>query len=137
MSQENGAEEMERLLTLPSPPDAVFAAGDSSILGALQHLKSKGIRVPQDVALAGFSNEAFTSITEPMLTSVDQRCEEMGQASVRLFLELMETKGPAFSHRQVVLQPQLFIRESSLHGEAASSKSTPQEKGTVGKKAAV
>ncbi|WP_324678046.1 LacI family DNA-binding transcriptional regulator [Hymenobacter sp. GOD-10R] len=127
MSQEQGAEEMARLLALPSPPDAVFAAGDSSVLGALQYLKSQGLRVPEDVALAGFSNEAFTSITEPMLTSVDQRCEEMGQAAVRLFLELVESKGTPFSQRQVVLQPELFVRGSSLHAASASAGSKKKD----------
>ena len=114
-----GAESMARLLALPGgPPDGVFAAGDSSALGALQELKRRGLRVPQDVALAGFSNEGFTAITEPMITSVDQRCEEMGQAAVRLFLELFRAEaGQTFVARQVMLQPQLFIRESSLHGE--------------------
>ncbi|MBC6607634.1 LacI family DNA-binding transcriptional regulator [Hymenobacter sp. BT188] len=115
MTLEQGTEGMKQLLSLPNPPDGVFAAGDSAILGALQLLKSRGIRVPQDIALAGFSNEGFTAITEPMLTSVDQRCEEMGQATVRLFMELVEAKGTPFYQRQVVLQPQLFIRESSLH----------------------
>ncbi|QIL77709.1 LacI family DNA-binding transcriptional regulator [Hymenobacter sp. HDW8] len=115
MTLEQGTEGMKQLLALPNPPDGVFAAGDSAILGALQLLKSRGIRVPEDIALAGFSNEGFTAITEPMLTSVDQRCEEMGQATVRLFMELVEAKGTPFYQRQVVLQPQLFIRESSLH----------------------
>lgn len=114
MTLEQGAEGMKKLLALPQPPDGVFGAGDSAILGALQLLKSRGIRVPKDIALAGFSNEGFTAITEPQLTSVDQRCEEMGQATVRLFLELVEAKGAPFYQRQVVLQPQLFIRESSL-----------------------
>ena len=130
MSQEQGAVEMARLLALPNPPDAVFAAGDSSVLGALQYLKKQGLRVPEDVALAGFSNEAFTSITEPMLTSVDQRCEEMGQAAVRLFLELLEAKGTPFSQRQVVLQPELFIRGSSLHAASAGSAHETDKKST-------
>lgn len=111
-----GAAGMARLLALPAPPDGVFAAGDSAVLGALQELKRQGRRVPQEVALAGFSNEGFTAITEPMLTSVDQRCEEMGQAAVRLFLELVRAEGQGFSSRQVTLQPQLLIRESSLRG---------------------
>ena len=115
MTVAEGAAGMAQLLTLPEPPDGVFAAGDSAVLGALQELKRHGLRVPSDVALAGFSNEGFTAITEPMLTSVDQRCEEMGHAAVRLFLELVQAEGGAFASRQVVLQPQLFIRESSLH----------------------
>ncbi|WP_051718910.1 LacI family DNA-binding transcriptional regulator [Hymenobacter sp. IS2118] len=114
MTLESGAQCMADLLALPNPPDAVFAAGDTAILGALQLLKSRGLRVPQDVALAGFSNEALTQVAEPMLTSVDQRTEEMGQAAFRLFTELLSAEGTAFSQRQVVLQPQLFVRASSL-----------------------
>lgn len=114
MTLESGNASMSQLMALPTPPDAVFSAGDSAILGALQLLKSRGIRVPQDVALAGFSNEALTLVAEPMLTSVDQRTEEMGQAAFRLFTELLSAEGTAFSQRQVVLQPQLFVRASSL-----------------------
>lgn len=114
MTLEEGAQAMRQLLALPNPIDGVFGAGDSVILGALQLLKSQGIRVPQDIALAGFSNEGFTAITEPRLTSVDQRCEEMGEAAVRLFLELSAAPETQFMQRQVVLQPELFIRESSL-----------------------
>ncbi|SFQ24101.1 transcriptional regulator, LacI family [Hymenobacter arizonensis] len=114
MTLEGGTGCMAELLKLSSPPDAVFSAGDSAVLGALQLLKSRGIRVPQDVALAGFSNEALTLVAEPMITSVDQRTEEMGQAAFRLFTELVAAEGTSFSQRQVVLQPQLFVRASSL-----------------------
>ena len=119
MTTEEGAQAMQHLLALPEPPDGVFGAGDSVILGALQFLKSAGIKVPQQVALAGFSNEGFTSVTEPQLTSVDQRCEEMGQAAVRLFLELAAAPEAPFIQRQVVLQPELFIRASSLQAATA------------------
>ncbi|MGI4886691.1 MAG: LacI family DNA-binding transcriptional regulator [Janthinobacterium lividum] len=114
MTTEDGARAMRRLLALPVPVDGVFGAGDSAILGALQVLKAQGISIPRDVALAGFSNEGFTAITEPRLTSVDQRCEEMGEAAVRLFLELAAAPNAPFAQRQVVLQPELFVRESSL-----------------------
>ena len=114
MTTEEGAQAMRQLVKLANPPDGVFGAGDSVILGALQVLKGQGVRVPQDIALAGFSNEGFTAITEPRLTSVDQRCEEMGQAAVRLFLELAAAPDAPFMQRQVVLQPELFVRESSL-----------------------
>ena len=71
------------------------------------------MRVPQDMALVGFSNETFTSFTDPLLTSVDQRCEQMGQAAVRLFLEMREENDGMFSPRRVVLQPDLMVRGSS------------------------
>ncbi len=118
MTQDDGARAMRALLALPDPPDAVFAAGDSVLLGALQVLKAAGWRVPDDVALAGFSNEGFTLITEPRLTSVDQHCEEMGQAAVRMFLDLAADPGHVAARRQVVLQPELMVRESSLRRSA-------------------
>ncbi|RSK44421.1 LacI family DNA-binding transcriptional regulator [Hymenobacter perfusus] len=114
MTLEDGIRGMQQMLALPTPPDAVFSASDFSVVGALQELKRRKLRVPQDIALVGFSNEMFTSLTEPMLTSVDQRCEQMGQSAVRLFLEMREESSTTFSPRRVVLQPDLLIRESSL-----------------------
>lgn len=113
MTLEDGVAGMQRMLALPQRPDAVFSASDFSIVGALQELKRHHLRVPEDLALAGFSNEMFTSLTEPMLTSVDQRCEQMGQSAVRLFLELLEERNASFSPRRVVLQPDLLVRASS------------------------
>ena len=114
MTQEEGVEGMKQLLDLPQPPDAVFSASDFAIVGALQVLKERGICVPHEVALAGFSNETFTSLTEPRLTSVDQHCEQMGQSAVRLFLDILEDTTGRFSPRRIVLQPEVLLRESSM-----------------------
>jgi LacI family transcriptional regulator len=114
MGQEQGAEGLRQLLALPNPPDAVFAAGDYSALGAMQEAKRQGLRVPEDIAISGFSNEAFTVITEPTITTIDQRCEEMGQAAVRLLLEVIEADGRPFAPRQVALRPELLVRKSSV-----------------------
>ncbi|UOQ70247.1 LacI family DNA-binding transcriptional regulator [Hymenobacter cellulosilyticus] len=114
MSQEQGSTAMRQLLTLPEPPDAVFAAGDYSALGAMQEARRQGLRVPQDMAITGFSNETFTLITEPAMTTIDQRCEEMGQAAVRLLLEVIDAGGAPFTPRQVALRPELLVRTSSV-----------------------
>ena len=114
MRLEDGARGMEQLLRLPQRPDAVFSASDITAVGALQVLRRRGLRVPQDVALAGFSNELFSSFTEPMLTTVDQRCEQMGQAAARLLLEILGEKRLNVSPRRVLLQPDLLVRASSL-----------------------
>ena len=105
-----------KLLALPQRPEAVFSASDFSIVGAMQVVKEHGLRTPQDVALAGFSNETFTSLTEPKLTSVDQRCEAMGQAAIGLLLEMVQERGLPLSPRTIVLQPELLVRESSDWG---------------------
>jgi LacI family transcriptional regulator len=112
MSPEAAAEATRRWLALPEPPDAVFAAGDYAALGVLEEAERQGRRVPADLAISGFSNEAFTTIAKLSITTVDQRCEEMGQAAVRLLLELIEAPG-AFAPRQLALRPELVVRNSS------------------------
>ncbi|GAB3295112.1 LacI family DNA-binding transcriptional regulator [Hymenobacter humi] len=118
MTLEDGIRGMKQLLDLPQRPDAVFSASDFSAVGALQVLKEHHLRIPEDIALSGFSNETFASLTEPKLTSVDQHCEEMGGAAVRLLLELVQERTRQQAPRKIVLQPQLLPRESSrLHQE--------------------
>ncbi|QHJ09122.1 LacI family DNA-binding transcriptional regulator [Hymenobacter busanensis] len=122
MTQAAGAELAQQWLALPHPPDGVFAAGDYSALGVLQEAERQGRRVPADLAIGGFSNETFTVITKPTITTVDQRCEEMGQAAVRLLLELIEANGAPFTPRQIVLGPELLVRGSSLRLQQPADK---------------
>ncbi|WP_210520995.1 LacI family DNA-binding transcriptional regulator [Hymenobacter terricola] len=116
MWQEDGDVGMKQLLALPQPPDAVFSASDFTIVGAMLVLKQRKLRIPEDVALAGFSNESFTSLTEPNLTSVDQCCEEMGQAAMRLLLEMVQDRNHDRPPRKIVIQPKLMTRASSQPG---------------------
>ena len=116
MWQADGVVGMRQLLALARPPEAIFSASDFTMVGALQVLKERQLRVPQDVALAGFSNENFTSLTEPHLTSVDQCCEEMGQAAMRLLLEMVQNRSHDMPPRKIVIQPRLMTRESSRAG---------------------
>jgi LacI family transcriptional regulator len=122
MRMGDGTVAMKQLLKLVQPPDAIFSASDLTLVGALEVLKQRGLRVPEDVGLAGFSNELFSQLTEPKLTSIDQHCELMGQSATRLLLEIMEEKGRPFAARQVVLQPELFVRASSLRQKKPAAK---------------
>jgi LacI family transcriptional regulator len=102
-----------QLLANPDRPDGLFAAGDNAALGAMQEVLHQGLRVPADIAIAGFSNEAFTSSTVPAITTVDQGGEEMGRAAVKLLLELIRAGRADFKPRRVVLAPKLLVRGSS------------------------
>ncbi|TLM94165.1 LacI family transcriptional regulator [Hymenobacter jeollabukensis] len=113
-----GLQAAEVLLSRHVPFDAVFAANDLAVAGAMQVLRAAGLRIPQDVALAGFSNELFTLLTEPHLTTVDQRCEEMGRTAVRLLLDMVADQTRQLPPRQIVLQPELLVRASSQRLEA-------------------
>lgn len=92
----------------------MFAAGNFSALGALQEARRQGLRVPEDVAIAGFSNESFTLVAELNITTADQRCEKMGQTAVHILLEVIDSKDAAFTPRQVALQLKLLVSGSSL-----------------------
>ncbi|WP_345071998.1 LacI family DNA-binding transcriptional regulator [Hymenobacter fastidiosus] len=113
LSMQDGRDGMGILLRQAPDLDGVFACNDLALVGAMQMVKQQGLRIPQDVALAGFSNELFDSLTEPMLTSVDQRCEEMGQTAVQMLLDMIAAGDQTLTPRHVVLQPTLLVRESS------------------------
>jgi LacI family transcriptional regulator len=113
LNQQTGTQGMEQLLQLPQPPDAVFSSNDLAAVGAMQVLKARGLRIPQDVAVVGFSNEAFTALTEPTISSVDQRCHQMGRTAVQQLLQILR-RGPQDAAPQpVVLKPELLVRASS------------------------
>lgn len=110
---EDGRTSMEKLLKLKQIPDAVFSASALGAVGAMQVLKERNFKIPQDVALVGFSNELFTSFTEPSLTTVDQHSLRIGNAAAEIFLEEISVGRDKFIPQKVVLKPELIIRDSS------------------------
>jgi len=111
---EDGRNCMQQLLKLNMLPDAVFSASALGAMGALQVLKENKFRVPEDVALVAFSNEPFTSFTEPALTTVDQHSMRMGNAAAEIFLEEIASENEKFIPQKIVLKPELIVRASSL-----------------------
>jgi LacI family transcriptional regulator len=112
---EDGRKSMQTLLNGNVLPDAVFSSSDLGAMGALQVLKENNIGVPEEVALVGFSNEPFTSFSDPPISSVDQHCERMGKVASEIFLEEIKQRSrEKFIPRKIVFMPELVIRGSSL-----------------------
>jgi len=111
---EDGRNSMIRLLNQKEIPDGIFSASALGILGAMQVLKERNIKVPHEVALVGFSNEAFTSFTEPSLTTVEQHSMRIGNAAAQIFLEEVSSTQKKFIPQKIVLKPELIIRQSSV-----------------------
>lgn len=111
---DDGRNSMEQLLKLNVRPDAVFSASAYGAMGALQVLKEKQISVPGQVALVAFSNEPFTSFTDPALSTVDQHSMRMGNAAAQIFLEEITSENEKFIPQKIVLKPELIVRASSL-----------------------
>lgn len=93
-------------------PDAIFCFNDPVAIGAMKALKNAGKRIPDDVAIVGFSEGSMATVVEPQLTTVLQPMKEMGRQAARLLLEQLQAKRP-FSPRTVCLDATLNIRASS------------------------
>jgi LacI family transcriptional regulator len=107
-----------RLLGLPKRPTAVFCANDLLALGVLQALFAAGVNVPRDMAIVGYDDIDFAAAAAVPLTSVRQPATAMGGLAAELLLEEAEDEGGMHEHRQVVLQPELVVRSSTLTGRA-------------------
>lgn len=104
-----------KLLNSPNPPDALFAINDRAALGAMKAAKEKGLRIPEDFAIAGFSNWEFTAMTDPAITTVDQPGFKMGQEAARLLIrEIEAAEDEIIEPETKILKTDLIIRESSM-----------------------
>ncbi|MDB5030384.1 LacI family DNA-binding transcriptional regulator [Mucilaginibacter sp.] len=114
-TKELGAAATRKLLSLPDPPDAIFAStSDFSALGVLDVAHDMDIKVPSQLGILGYSNEAFTEITTPSITTVDQFSVHMGKTIANLYFEEMENKEVAVTPKVISIKPQLIIRSSTL-----------------------
>ncbi|CCH52214.1 LacI family transcriptional regulator [Fibrisoma limi BUZ 3] len=104
---------INHLLNLPQPPDALFTINDPTAIEALQVIKSRGLRIPDDIAIVGFSNDPVSALVEPGLTTVSQPINEIGQESARLLLRQL-TSEEKFEPQTVVLPTELIVRGSTV-----------------------
>jgi LacI family repressor for deo operon, udp, cdd, tsx, nupC, and nupG len=106
---DSGVAAMNRLLEKGPPPDAVFAASDLMAAGAVTALRRAGLRVPEDVAVAGFDDSGLAATHEPPLTTMRQPWEQLSERMVALLLDVI-----AGAPRQAVTLPTtLVVRDSA------------------------
>lgn len=101
---------IDYLLSLKEKPDAIFAVNDPIAIGAILELKKRGIKIPEDMAVVGFTESPIGRIME--LTSVAQPTFKMGQASAELLLK--KINNPDCPYETVILPAQLNIRSSTI-----------------------
>lgn len=113
-TKELGAAATARLLDMPNPPDAIFAStSDFAALGVLEAAGNKGIRIPETLGICGYSNEPFTEITSPSITTVDQFSVEMGRKIGNLYFQEIENFGAEDKIKTVNVRPKLIVRSST------------------------
>ncbi len=100
-----------RLLELPDPPSAVFAASDEMALGVYEAARKRGLRVPEDLSVIGFDDLPQACWASPPLTTVRQPLAEMGMLAVRTVLRLIDDE--RLESTKVELATEVVVREST------------------------
>lgn len=100
--------------------DAVFCANDQLALGAAQALHSRGLRIPEDVAVVGMDDTVLVRAGWPPLTSVDLGSAERGRIAAEMLLERISGKEPSAPPRVRTVTPRLVVRASSAPVSSAA-----------------
>lgn len=109
-SFESGFNLMMKFFAIGQLPSAIFAANDEMAMGVIKAIKSKGLKVPEDISVLGFDNLKFSSIFEPGLTTIAQPAFEIGEKVAELLLRLINKE--EIKHEQMFLANQLIVRQS-------------------------
>ncbi|WP_337480392.1 substrate-binding domain-containing protein, partial [Prevotella sp.] len=111
MTFADGAAAMDSLVRQGIEFDAVYAFTDTLAIGAMNRLRELGRRIPEDVAVAGFSGTELSTIVNPQLTTVEPPLAEMGQRAAELVLE--KVRNPKAENRKIVLRTEMKCRAST------------------------
>lgn len=104
---------LERLLQLPEPPEVVFTASDRITMTCFHLLKRRGIRIPEDLAIAGFSSFEFPELLNPALTTVSQQAFRIGETAMKLLIAQVESRQPVTDFKTVVIPTVVNLRAST------------------------
>jgi DNA-binding LacI/PurR family transcriptional regulator len=105
MHEQDGYASMDSLLKEKLIPNAIFAVNDPVAIGAFQRIKEASLKIPDDVAIMGFSNNKITSLVEPQLTTVDQPSFEMEKKSAEILIDIIEDR---------VIEPMTWVLDTKL-----------------------
>jgi DNA-binding LacI/PurR family transcriptional regulator len=111
LHEEDGYKSMDCMLKENIIPDAIFAVNDPVAIGAFQRIKEAGLKIPNDIAIVGFSNNKITALVDPPLTTVDQPSFEMGRKSAEILLDLIADG--TIEPKTLTLDTELIIRGST------------------------
>ncbi len=116
-SSASGAEAIQELLEKYPEMDAVFVANDQMALSVMQAACKQGLRIPHDLAVVGFDGLPEAPYYWPPLTTVQQDQHKLGCIAVQEVVEIIENNWqgkPATEPKNILLQPTLKVRESSV-----------------------
>lgn len=102
-----------QLLTMDDRPTAIFAISDVMAIGVLRAARERRLKVPGDLAVIGFDNISFASMSNPMLTTISQPKYDLGCTAMELLLKAI--RGELEEPVDIILENELVIRESTVN----------------------
>lgn len=114
LTPEAGAEAAARIQSMKQRPDGVFVANDNCAVACLLALKQEGVRIPADIAFAGFNNDPVSTVVEPNLTTVNYPGYEMGVIAARNLIQHLNGLSSIDATNTILLKSDLVIRASSM-----------------------
>jgi len=107
---QSGRVAMAKLLQRAPHPTAVFVASDTVALGALQAIRTCGLRVPEDIALVGFDDVPFAEMVDPPLTTIRLPAYGLGWGAADLLIRAINRED--IKQPTVLLESELIVRQS-------------------------
>jgi len=107
-SVDGGTQAAQQLLRMQPDLTAIVSLNDRMAIGAMRYLQDIHKRVPDDISVTGYDNIASSVVSNPPLTTIDQRAVMLGQKATRLLFAVLEGHKPS----SVVLSPELVKRDS-------------------------
>ena len=110
INMEDGYERTKQMLEKNLDFTAIFAYNDMMAFGAMQAIKEKGLRIPEDIGLVGYDDIPFSSLISPPLTTVKVKKQDLGVESVKLLLSRINSNRKKI--KKIMLDVELIIRET-------------------------
>ena len=113
ISMREGATAMGRLLDECTDTQAVVCVSDLSAYGALTECMRHGVRVPEDIAIAGFGAFEISAVSVPTITTIDPHSEEIGKRTAELVISLLGDETIASEPTRTAIEPHIEIGGST------------------------
>ncbi|MEN8117009.1 MAG: LacI family DNA-binding transcriptional regulator [Bacteroidota bacterium] len=113
LRREDGTRAIKKLMQHKKRPDAIFCANDTTALSSIIYLQKNGIKVPDDVAIVGFSNEPFSEVVTPSISTIRQPGFTMGQKTAELIINQINNRNLETEFETITMPTELIIRNSS------------------------
>jgi len=114
LTPQNGTETALKILKHKSLPDGILITNDLCAASCMQELKKNGVKIPSDIAIAGFNNDPVSNLIDPPLTTINYKGHEMGEIAAQTMMnQLNQSQNINFS-QSIVIGHELIVRESTI-----------------------